>query len=274
MATEVIIYPYKMASASAVALRDSLRAINVPAKLVRPDGAFVPRDRHLIINWGNSSAPNWDGKMANEPIAVSSAANKLTCLRQLQAGQNRMAYPSNLFHIPFTTSLEEAYGWLAEGSTVFSRTLLNSHSGGGIIINRPVVDFDDAFIVNAPLYTRYIKKFKEFRVHVFDGGVIDIQEKRRALDFERTDDQALLRSHANGWNFARENIEAPTQLHQLAIDAVHALGLDFGGVDIIYNQRLNTCYILEVNTAVGLEGTTLQIYRDAIVRKLQATQQP
>ena len=47
--------------------------------------------------------------------------------------------------------------------------------------------------------------------------------------------------------------------------AIKALGLDFGAVDIIYNEAEDQHYVLEVNTAPGLEGTTLQKYTEAIL---------
>jgi glutathione synthase/RimK-type ligase-like ATP-grasp enzyme len=45
--------------------------------------------------------------------------------------------------------------------------------------------------------------------------------------------------------------------------AVAALGLDFGGVDVIWNERRQMAYVLEVNTACGLEGQTVNDYAEA-----------
>jgi glutathione synthase/RimK-type ligase-like ATP-grasp enzyme len=50
--------------------------------------------------------------------------------------------------------------------------------------------------------------------------------------------------------------------------AVSALGLDFGAVDIIWNEREDKCYVLEVNTAPGLQGSTLENYANAIMEVL------
>ncbi|WP_206690231.1 hypothetical protein, partial [Streptococcus pseudopneumoniae] len=55
-----------------------------------------------------------------------------------------------------------------------ARKLLNSSEGKGIEIftlNDPVP--------SAPLYTQYIPKKKEYRVHVLNNVVIDIAEKRK-----------------------------------------------------------------------------------------------
>jgi D-alanine-D-alanine ligase-like ATP-grasp enzyme len=39
--------------------------------------------------------------------------------------------------------------------------------------------------------------------------------------------------------------------------------LDFGAIDIIYNESRDQAYVLEVNTAPGLTGQTIQSYADA-----------
>ena len=48
-----------------------------------------------------------------------------------------------------------------------------------------------------------------------------------------------------------------------SIAAVQHVGLDFGAVDIIYNQREDSSYVLEINTAPGLMGTTGERYAEA-----------
>jgi len=53
----------------------------------------------------------------------------------------------------------------------------------------------------------------------------------------------------------------------VALAAVSALGLDFGAVDIIYNEHENQYYVLEVNTAPGLEGTTVEKYAEAFAKE-------
>lgn len=148
-----------------------------------------------------------------------------------------------------------AQQWSNENEIVFARTA-SHHGGRGIEIIHPGME-----VPEADLYTKYIKKKKEFRVHVFRGNVIDVTEKRKKKGIDACQ---YVRSHSRGWVFCRKNLVEPDGLRDVAIAAVNALGLDFGAVDIIYNEFRNKLYVLEVNTAPGLEKTTLEAYKNAI----------
>lgn len=159
-------------------------------------------------------------------------------------------------HVPFTASREVAERWLAEGSRVLARTV-SGQGGAGIDIVNP-----GSPLPRKPLYTKYVQKKKEFRVHVFNGQVIDVQQKRRRNGVE---DGGLIRNLANGWVFCHDNIVEPNGLRDAAVRAVQAMNLQFGAVDVIWNERQNRCYVLEVNTAPGLCETTAEKYANAIV---------
>lgn len=254
------IFPYKMGSASARRLTEALRAADLRTVRVKPNGSYKPRAHHLIINWGNSKTPEWlvgNASFLNSIDSVALASNKLRAFRRLQEE-----------HVPipeFTTEPEVAANWLENGYTIVARTILNGHSGAGIhLMNQETAVTNGVTrVVPAPLYVKYMKKKHEYRVHVFNGTVIDVQQKRRRSDYTGLIDNQI-RNHHTGWIYARENLEYDKALNAVAIAAVGALGLDFGAVDIIWNERQKQGYVLEVNTAPGLEGTTLQKYVNAI----------
>lgn len=146
--------------------------------------------------------------------------------------------------------------------TWFARTLVNSTGGRGI------VEFDwpsEQPIPNAPLYTKYIPKKAEYRVHVFNGQVIDVQQKKKKREFAAENRDTRIRNLANGYVYTRDGIVPPTGLNDVAISAVNCLGYHYGAVDIIYNEKRNQCYVLEVNSRPGLMGTTLERYSEALI---------
>lgn len=146
--------------------------------------------------------------------------------------------------------------------TVFARTLVNSTNGRGI------VEFEvgpGATYPNAPLYTEYIPKKEEYRVHVFGGRVIDIQQKRKKRGFDEDSRDTRIRNMANGYVYCRDGIVPPTGIEELAISAVRSLNYRYGAVDIIYNEKRKQCFVLEVNSRPGLLGTTLDKYTSALV---------
>lgn len=259
-----IIWPYNPGSHSARALRESLNRVH-------PNWARTATDRrrytyypnHVVINWGNSSAipanwqttSDWNINILNHPSRVNVAGNKLLTLRDLRGNG-----------VPCPDFWERRAGIPQDFSgTIVVRHALRGHSGEGIELC-DVTPNTRHGIPQAPLYVKYVKKVQEFRVHVFGTDVIDVQEKRRERDAERvTELQKRIRSRDNGWVFCRENIREPADLRSVAFQALDALGLYFGAVDIVYNQRENRCYVLEVNTAPGLEGTSLDIYTRAVV---------
>lgn len=162
-------------------------------------------------------------------------------------------------HPRFATTIDGASD--IECKTLFARTIINGTNGRGI------VEFESstAEYPRAPLYTEYIPKKAEYRVHVFHGEVIDIQQKRKKRGFEE-ERNTRVRNVDNGYVYCRDGINPPDGITDLAVSAVNACGYEYGAVDIIYNEKRNQCYVLEVNSRPGLMGTTLDKYVNAIIK--------
>ena len=245
------IQPYRLASESSKELSRALGVLRTTDLQVRKH-----RDFGTIINWGNPTR-QFNGRYINNPEAVRVAGSKLeTAIVLDNAGVSQPA---------FTTELGQARTWLLEGGAVMERHLLRASQGRGLRHVDP-----DGVLQRAPLYTRYVRKADEFRVHVFDGQVIDVQQKRKRRDVPNDDVNYQIRNARYGWVFCRDGVQAPDSILNAAIAAVAALGLDFGAVDIGYNRQRSMPYVFEVNTAPGLEGTTLDSYVMAFNRKLPA----
>lgn len=145
--------------------------------------------------------------------------------------------------------------------TLFARTLINSTNGRGI------VEFESSQEVYppAPLYTEYIPKKSEYRFHVFGDKVIDVQQKKKKREFDADNRDTRIRNLSNGYAYTRDGVAPPDGAADLAVRAVAALGYQYGAVDLIYNEKRNQCYVLEVNSRPGLMGTTLEKYAEALV---------
>lgn len=206
-----------------------------------------------VINWGSANLPDQVAActVLNPPLAIRNASNKLKSFELFK--EKGVSIP------PFFTTKAEAIAYLGEanGNSIVCRTVLNGHSGVGIVL----ADNPDA-VVDAPLYTAYVKKQEEYRYHVFMGKVVDIQRKARKMDVPAEEVNWQVRNLDGGFIFAREGVVENQVASENAIMAVDALGLDFGAVDLIWNKKEDKYVVLEVNTAPGLAGTTLEGYAE------------
>lgn len=239
--------PYKVGSKSAADLATALGI-----KRIRQQGdTLTLRNNEVVINWGNSSiGRNIRGaRFINPPSAVANAVNKLTALTMMDEGD--VDTPD------FTTDIAQARAWIQDNRKVVCRTKLSSYGGAGIVI----AEREDQ-LVDAPLYVRYMPKEHEYRVHVMNGQVFFVQRKARKMDVPDERVNWQVRNLEGGFIYANQNIEVADTVRDNAVRAVASLGLDFGAVDVLVTQR-GRPYVLEVNTACGLAGTTLERYVEA-----------
>ena len=215
--------------------------------------------RAVIINYGVGTMPSWAPETiqwVNNPYNVRMSSDKLQCLRAL----TRADVPT----LDYTDEESQAHTWLRGGKVVYARTILRGTRGDGIVVVSPGVGFR---VPRAPLYTRNFPKTHEFRVHVAGGQVIDFVEKKARVGGSA--DRAI-RNHAGGWVFAHDDLSATRDsLSDIAVRAVNAVGLDFGGVDVLAileegtgQRRVKKAIVCEVNSAPAWECTkTFFMYR-------------
>ena len=217
---------------------------------------YINKSSHILVNWGSSSIPfKVVSEVLNPPEAVAIAVNKLSTFRALS--------PTILPE--WTQDRSVAATWLEKGGSVCVRQKLSGSSGEGLVVFGPDNFQDWGKLQTAPLYTRYIKKAAEYRVHVFRDTVIDLQQKRLRSDLPPDfKPNFQIQNLDNGFIFARENVKAPIPVLENAIAAVTGLGLTFGAVDVVWNEKRGLAAVLEVNTAPGLQGTTIESYATAI----------
>ncbi|ARB31535.1 hypothetical protein B5P22_31000 [Pseudomonas tolaasii] len=264
------------------------------ATMLKSEGsAYTGRRESCVINWGCTNAEaqrladiaqNRGRRFYNVPAAVRGAVDKLEFHRALAAGA-----PDVL--IPYVENIDDAYALMANGSRVYARTVLNSHSGKGIVLmvphreaqlevvkrirdNNIIPVFDegqnaDNALMQCKLFTQGIAGTRtEFRVHVLNDEVILVQQKRRKEGAEALPGyNSIVRNVDSGWIYSVNNVQAEGQdaAKAAARLAIGVTGLDFGAVDIVYKHDTRKAYVLEVNTAPGLDedGSALTAYAEA-----------
>ena len=238
------LYSYNQSSEGAKALAEALGI-----KRIKHEGKPLNFKGHLI-NWGASEFNRQfvADVVLNKPAKVKIASNKLLSFQ---------AFGDKVWVPPWTTDDETAALWHADGKDIVLRHKLTGHSGEGIEIIHSDMEFDDA---KAPLYVQYIPKKEEYRIHVNQEQVFFVQRKARKNDVPDEKVNWKVRNHQNGFIYANKDVEVAEVAKKYAIEAIKAIGLDFGAVDIIYNAKNDAWYVLEVNTAPGLSGTTLEKY--------------
>lgn len=244
------IYPYKAGSASVKGLKESLKDVKT---IKLENSKFKGGEDKLVINWGNSKLPEevMKATVLNNPESVEVASNKK---KFFDAVNGKVSIPE------YTDDSSVALSWLKDGSTVVVREKLQGHSGDGIIIIEDEDEWDNYKHDKAKIYVKYVKKKDEYRVHVVCGYVVDVQRKAVKPDTPKNLLNWQVRNHKNGFIFVRNEVNPPNQVLEEATKAVETIGLDFGAVDVIWNSFREKAYVLEINTAPGLQGTTLENY--------------
>lgn len=256
------ILPYRQGSRSARALAQALGG-----RVLRLQGSsFIPRREDVVINWGATERPSklsvWP--ILNPPQDMKAATNKLRFFETMKANGHEQIIPD--FWTTRDAIPDDAF-------PIVCRTVLAGHSGEGIVIADTRSD-----LVSAPLYVRYVKKQDEYRIHCgrhrrFVGGgdhgepvmersitIVSTQRKARRLETPDEDVNWQVRNLAGGFVYTRQGVSPPNEVLVSAQSAMKAAGLDFGAVDVIYNREKRRAYVLEINTAPGLEGQTVADY--------------
>lgn len=268
--TKTRFYLYNNTSKGGCALAETMGIM----KIKHSGSTFYGGPDWTIINWGAGHklpASVLRSKIINKPDAICLAVNKLDFFRKV--GDKART-------VPWTTDPAIAKSWdkvvcrkrlegkEGEGITIWHR---NAQDGSGSSSSAPATSplgwwqmlTGDAPshsqpLPSAKLYTKFIPSIHEYRVHVVGDKAVAVHRKVGGTsgDVKNTD---------NGWTFKKVTIFNPDITAQ-AIKAVQAIGLDFGAADVLWTGE-NKAYVMEVNTAPGIDGmtATLSAYSKALL---------
>ncbi len=261
--SNTLILPYKVGSESAKTLAKSLSF----KRMRLTNSSLSDSDSTTIINWGNSTTslshlPSV--KVINKPASVRKASHKGEFFQAIS--EYNQANPEDPVSIPeWTIRKSVASEWYREGNDVVCRAVLQGHSGEGLSIASYKEDVSASEAISPSLlYTKYVKKRDEYRVHVMKDVAFFVQKK--VAPYSRSErPNYQIRNHSNGFVFAVNDLSPDDSVLSESVKAVKALGLDFGAVDVIWNERRKKATVIEVNTACSVTGdSTLVRYSNAL----------
>lgn len=201
----------------------------------------------IIIRWGNRIEVDLTGSITyNKASAIALATDKKESRRVLaEAG---VSVPRAL--LPESENINYP---------VIARPRVHAKGRNFVLLNNRG-DFYAHWIRNNAdwYYSEFVDKVSEFRVHCAHGRILNYLEKPNPGN-----DQIAWNRAVNGEAFT--NVKWSDYNSAVALEclkAVQALGLDFGGVDVILDKD-NKPYILEVNTSPTLNSSEYSMTRYA-----------
>jgi len=218
------------------------------------------RSTDVFLRWGNASSDNPEGCIEiNNVDAIINASSKKRMIRLLNDAEG-VTVPPFFFTRNVESIPDEEYNdFIAQYQDEEGNFFVRDNEGK--------VRYDNDFGFLDSYVMKPIDKVREYRVHVFDGEVIAIYEK-----IPNEGESGLVRKDIN-CKFSRcnpSNTRCNDGAQQMCIDAVNALGLTFGGVDIIRKRKVKgeefEFFVTEVNSSPALNTNTIQTYVDRVVR--------
>jgi predicted ATP-grasp superfamily ATP-dependent carboligase len=107
-------------------------------------------------------------------------------------------------------------------------------------------------------YSEFVDKVKEFRVHCAHGKILNYLEKPNPKNGNIAWNIAQNGEAFTNVNWSDYNYDVASE----ALKAITALGLDFGGVDVMLDNE-GKAWVLEVNTAATLSSAEYSMERYA-----------
>ena len=223
----------------------------------------IPNDAEYVINWGCSDryvherTARTDINWLNKPMSCTGTIDKLTSLITMK--HHGVPVPATY---PMPKDEYVYFGiYNPDNTTKYVARTRTHMDGSGFFLVEGMEEMQMAMDGGCEFLMDFIPSCKEYRVHVFDGLIIRTQYKHHP-DPEGADDTCRITD--NGWVLRHMHVvDVPMYIRQAAKDAVRALSLNFGAVDVLHGTD-NKPYVLEVNTAPFLTDITLSGYVSAI----------
>lgn len=210
-----------------------------------------------LIRWGSRTGAGWRPaeQVINSQSSLENNTDKLDAMKQLDNGG---------IPVPNYSEDRDDLGDALEYPVVGRET---DHARGEDI--NLILQWRDSYLTDNDYFVEYIPTELEYRMHVVNGEVVQVHEKRLRSD---EDNHPFIRNSETGWVFLEPREDPPAD--NLAVDAVGCLGLDFGAVDVVREEETGDEYVLEVNSAPSLDEANLERYGDAFAEAINLDDYP
>lgn len=230
-----------------------------------------------VINLGVTDNVGYTGPVLNSPDMVRAGSNKRKA-RQVFA-QAKIPAPKLFLNSNEVTAADLP----VVGRTSYHR------KGEGFWFCNTLAEVHRAVKQGATHFLEFVPSTHEYRVHTFIKGkhLARPRDKREPGSYVSTkisekiwvgqgkpDPREPQKNHEFGWSFLGPQNRREEELdvvRHAAKQAIAALGMDFGAVDVMYNLRNKFPYVLEVNSTPSLadeQATTCDVYAARIVKTL------
>jgi len=219
-----------------------------------PGGENLSSRYDLVIRWGSRR------RITSPRDTVLNPRRKI---RQNTDKRNAMAVLDDA-DIPVPAYTDSAADVGLDGTPLTYPVLgrATQHAQGSDI--NLILQERDLNLTDNDFFVDYVPTQMEYRVQVFNGEIVKVHEKRLETEAANEGDYTpYIRNHQKRWVFVNERGSTPDEVRTHAIDAVDALDLDFGAVDVIHAET-GEVYVLEVNTAPTLDENNLRRYGESI----------
>jgi len=230
-----------------------------------------------VINLGTTGDIRYDGKIVNPKDMVRAASNKK---------QARIAFQKA--EVPAPKLFLGGSDVTKADLPVIGRTSYHN-KGKGFWFCKTLAEVKRAVDRGATHFLEFVPKTREYRVHSFCKKKAFGKEDRETNDDasvklvekvwqgrDKPDPRKIQKNHEFGWVFLGQQDRREEELDVVrfaAKQAMAALGLDFGAVDVMYKIKDKRPYVLEVNSTPSLAddtADTCEVYAKRILSMLGA----
>lgn len=233
-----------------------------------------------VINLGTTGEIKYSGKIVNSRDMVRAASNKRAARIAFQEAE-----------VPAPKLYLRGRDVTKADLPVIGRTSYHN-KGKGFWFCRTLEHVQRAVDRGATHFLDYVPKTREYRVHTFCKRRAFGEGARTANDYvsvklvekvwqgkTRPDPKQIQKNHEFGWVFLGHQDRREEELDVVRYaskQAIAALGLDFGAVDVMYRISDKRPYILEVNSTPSLaddNANTCEVYAQRILSMVGAAKE-